>query len=63
MADAILGPIQASGAITGAPEKVLTFSTGRLAGLADGAVVGQLGDTVLLVTATAARSVREGIDF
>jgi polyribonucleotide nucleotidyltransferase len=34
-----------------------------LAQLADGAVVAQLGDTVLMVTAVAARSVRDGIDF
>ena len=51
-----------SGAITGS-ENTLSFETGKLAGLADGAVVAQIGDTVVLVTATAAKGVREGIDF
>ncbi|HXW39528.1 MAG TPA: polyribonucleotide nucleotidyltransferase, partial [Acidimicrobiales bacterium] len=41
----------------------MTFEAGKLAQLADGAVVGRIGDTVLLATATAARSVREGTDF
>jgi polyribonucleotide nucleotidyltransferase len=53
----------ASGGFTGAPDKVLTFETGKLAGLADGAVVVRMGETMVLVTATAAKSVREGIDF
>ncbi|HZD64875.1 MAG TPA: polyribonucleotide nucleotidyltransferase, partial [Acidimicrobiales bacterium] len=44
-------------------DKTLSFETGRLAGQADGAVLARLGDTVVLVTATAARAVREGIDF
>jgi polyribonucleotide nucleotidyltransferase len=52
-----------SGAVTGAPDKILSFETGKLAGLADGAVVARLGNTTVLVTATAAKSVREGIDF
>ncbi len=47
----------------GGTDKTLTFETGKLAQLADGAVVGRIGDTVLLATATAARSVREGADF
>jgi polyribonucleotide nucleotidyltransferase len=51
-----------TGAITGS-ENTLSFETGKLAGLADGAVVAQIGDTVVLVTATAAKGVREGIDF
>ena len=51
-----------SGAITGS-ENTLSFETGKLAGMADGAVVAQIGDTVVLVTATAAKGVREGIDF
>jgi polyribonucleotide nucleotidyltransferase len=41
----------------------MSFETGKLAGQADGAVVARLGDTMVLVTATAARSVREGVDF
>src|SRR5437763_14302350 len=44
-------------------DRTLTFETGKRAQLADGAVVAQLGDTIVLVTATASRSVREGIDF
>ncbi len=47
----------------GDTEKTLSFSAGKLAQLADGAVVGQLGNTVVLVTATASKSVREGVDF
>ncbi len=55
-------PITVEGPISGT-ERRLSFSTGRLAPQADGAVVGRLGDTVVLATATAARSVREGADF
>jgi polyribonucleotide nucleotidyltransferase len=44
-------------------DRTLSFETGKLALQADGAVVGRLGDTMVLVTATAARSVREGADF
>ncbi len=44
-------------------DKTLTFETGKLAGQADGAVVGRIGNTMVLVTATAARRVREGTDF
>src|SRR5450631_2065457 len=58
MADAI----SVSGPISGT-ERILTFEAGKLAQLADGAVVARIGDTVLLATATAARSVREGTDF
>jgi len=43
--------------------KTLTFSTGKLAGQADGAVVAKLGGTEMLVTATANKTLREGIDF
>ena len=43
--------------------KVLSFETGKFAMQADGAVVARIGDTVVLVTATASKSVREGIDF
>ena len=41
----------------------IEFRTGKLAQLADGAVVVRIGDTEVLVTATASRSVREGQDF
>ncbi|MHB1987522.1 MAG: polyribonucleotide nucleotidyltransferase [Acidimicrobiales bacterium] len=44
-------------------DKTLSFEAGKLAGQADGAVVARLGDTIVLVTATAARKVREGTDF
>ena len=54
--------IRVEGPITGT-EKTLSFETGKLATLADGAVVARIGDTVLLATAVAARSVRDGIDF
>lgn len=54
--------IRVSSPITGT-DRTLSFEAGRLAQLADGAVVAQIGNTVLMVTAAAARSVREGIDF
>ena len=41
----------------------LSIETGRLAKQADGAVVVRLGDTMVLVTACASGSPREGIDF
>ncbi|HJR91127.1 MAG TPA: polyribonucleotide nucleotidyltransferase [Acidimicrobiia bacterium] len=52
--------ITVSGEVGG---KQLTFSTGKLAGQADGAVVSTLGGTQILVTATATKKIREGIDF
>jgi polyribonucleotide nucleotidyltransferase len=58
MADAISVSAPVSGT-----SRVMSFETGKLALQADGAVVGRIGDTVVLVTATAAKSVREGIDF
>src|SRR5512135_2005055 len=42
---------------------VMIFETGKLAKQADGAVVVQLGGTVVLVTACGAKEPREGIDF
>jgi polyribonucleotide nucleotidyltransferase len=44
-------------------EQVLKFETGKLAPQAGGAVTISSGDTVLLVTATMSRDVREGISF
>ncbi|MEI7479492.1 MAG: polyribonucleotide nucleotidyltransferase, partial [Actinomycetes bacterium] len=44
-------------------DRTLSFEAGKIAQLADGAVIGRVGDTIILVTATAARSVREGTDF
>jgi polyribonucleotide nucleotidyltransferase len=58
MADAI----NVSAPISGT-DRTLSFETGKLAGQADGAVVGRIGDTMVLVTATASRGVREGADF
>lgn len=55
-------PIQVTAPITGT-DKSLSFETGKLAMLANGAVVARIGDTMVLVTATASKSVREGIDF
>ncbi|HEX2153499.1 MAG TPA: polyribonucleotide nucleotidyltransferase [Acidimicrobiia bacterium] len=52
--------ITVSGEVGG---KTLTFSTGKLAGQADGAVVSTLGGSQMLVTATANKKMREGIDF
>ena len=51
-----------SGPITGT-SKSLSFETGLLAQQSQGAVVGRIGDTMVLATANAASSVREGIDF
>jgi polyribonucleotide nucleotidyltransferase len=58
MAEAIevTGPV-------GAEDKVMTLETGKLAGLANGAVVVTMGRTKVLVTATANKSVRPGTDF
>ena len=54
--------ISVSAPISGT-DRTMTFEAGKLAQLADGAVLARIGDTVLLATATAARSVREGTDF
>ncbi|MDQ3757914.1 MAG: polyribonucleotide nucleotidyltransferase, partial [Actinomycetota bacterium] len=54
--------IAVSGAVSGT-DKTLSFETGKLALQADGAVVARIGDTMVLLTATAAKSVREGVDF
>jgi polyribonucleotide nucleotidyltransferase len=54
--------ITVSGPVSGT-DHTLSFETGKLAGQADGAVVARIGDTMVLVTATAARKVREGTDF
>ena len=55
-------PTSVSRAI-GGEGKVITLETGKLAQLADGAVVATLGDTMILVTATGSKSVRPGADF
>ncbi|MDH4230445.1 MAG: polyribonucleotide nucleotidyltransferase [Nitrospirota bacterium] len=41
----------------------LSLSTGRMARQADGSVVAQYGDTVVLATAVSSKTPREGIDF
>ena len=43
--------------------RTLSLETGRVAGLADGAVLVRYGDTVLLATAVSSADPREGIDF
>jgi polyribonucleotide nucleotidyltransferase len=43
--------------------RTLSLETGRVAGLADGAVLVTYGDTVLLATAVSSAEPREGIDF
>lgn len=43
--------------------KTLTLSTGQLAGQANGSVVVQYGETVLLATATMSKKLRDGLDF
>ena len=55
--------VEVSAPISGSDGKELTFETGRLAGLANGAVVGIIGKTKILVTATASRNPRPGADF
>ncbi len=41
----------------------LTLETGKIARQADGAVVAQYGDTVVLATAVSAKTPKEGLDF
>jgi polyribonucleotide nucleotidyltransferase len=43
--------------------KELRLSTGKMARQADGAVVAQYGDTVILATAVSSKTPKEGIDF
>src|SRR5690348_17060456 len=43
--------------------RVMSIETGRVAGQANGAVLARYGDTVILATATASDSPREGVDF
>jgi polyribonucleotide nucleotidyltransferase len=55
------GAVRVEGVVNGAG-KTMSFETGRLAPLADGAVVVQIGDTTLLSTVVTSKP-REGIDF
>ncbi len=43
--------------------KELTLKTGKVARQADGSVIAQYGDTVILATAVSSKTPREGIDF
>ena len=43
--------------------RTLTIETGKMAQLANGAVLVKYGDTVVLSTATASKEPRDGIDF
>jgi polyribonucleotide nucleotidyltransferase len=52
-----------SAPVSGADGKLLSFETGKLAGQANGAVTVRIGDTEVLVTATASKGVRDGADF
>ncbi len=56
------GATTVSAPITGT-SRTLSFETGLLAQQSQGAVVGRIGDTEVLVTANAASGIREGIDF
>ena len=44
-------------------QNTLTLETGKLAKQADGAIIVRYGETVVIVTACAAPTAREGIDF
>ncbi|HMC07865.1 MAG TPA: polyribonucleotide nucleotidyltransferase, partial [Actinomycetota bacterium] len=44
-------------------EPVFRFEAGRLAQQADGSVLAQVGETTVLVAATASKGAREGVDF
>ncbi len=54
--------ISVTGPIAGT-DKTITFETGVLAGLANGAVTSRIGDTQALVTATASGRPRDGASF
>ena len=51
------------GTVTSGDGPDMILETGKLAGLASGAVTAQMGDTMVLVAATGAKHVRDGIDF
>ena len=55
-------PVSVSVPVSGT-DKTIGFETGLLAQQSQGAVVGRIGDTVVLATANAASSAPEGIDF
>ncbi len=55
--------VSVTGTITSGDGPEMYLETGRLAGLASGSVLARVGDTSVLVAATAAKTVRDGIDF
>lgn len=55
--------VSVSAPVSGAHGKEIGFESGRLANMANGSVVGIIGKTKVLVTATASVSARKGIDF
>ncbi|HAG27784.1 TPA: polyribonucleotide nucleotidyltransferase [Patescibacteria group bacterium] len=55
-----MSSIKSSASVAGAEWK---FETGKLAGQANGAVLAQLGDTIVLATAVMSKQPREGMDF
>jgi polyribonucleotide nucleotidyltransferase len=55
-------PTRVSTPVSGTSQ-TMSFETGHLAQQSQGAVVAQLGETVVLATANASPGVREGIDF
>src|ERR671911_641779 len=55
-------PIVVSAPVSGT-DQTLSFETGKLAFQSQGSVVATLGKSQVLVTANAARNIREGIDF
>ena len=55
-------PVSVSTPVSGTT-KSISFETGLLAQQSQGAVVGRVGDTVVLATANAASNAPEGIDF
>ncbi len=59
MADAV----RVSGSVTAGDGPEMILESGKMAGLASGSVVARMGDTQVLVAATGARRVRDGIDF
>ncbi len=59
MADAVV----VTGSVTAGDGPEMRLETGKMAGLASGSVVARMGDTQVLVAATGARRVRDGIDF
>jgi polyribonucleotide nucleotidyltransferase len=56
-------PIRVAAPVGGDESKLMSLETGKLAGQAGGAVLAGLGETRVLVAATAAKHVRDGIDF